>query len=105
MQLFTGIKVMSQFLSELIKNPRFIRAVAPSSQSLAEKMIEKIDFKQILCIIEYGPGTGFFTEKLIVRYLLTRSTCKVSNSGGLMIMVNICTLNIFSILDVIMYKL
>lgn len=51
MQLFTGIKVMSQFLSELIKNPRFIRAVAPSSQSLAEKMIEKIDFKQILCII------------------------------------------------------
>gem|GEM_PF-3341804 len=37
MQLFTGIKVMSQFLSELIKNPRFIRAVAPSSQSLAEK--------------------------------------------------------------------
>jgi phospholipid N-methyltransferase len=50
MQLFTGIKVMSQFLSELIKNLRFIRAVTPSSQSLVEKMTEKIDFKQILCI-------------------------------------------------------
>ena len=58
---------MFKFIKELIKNPKFIGAVAPSSEYLAEKMIEDINFKECNCIIEYGPGTGVFTEKLIAR--------------------------------------
>lgn len=58
---------MFKFIKEFIKNPKFIGAVAPSSKYLAEKMIESIDFKDCNCIIEYGPGTGVFTEKLITR--------------------------------------
>lgn len=58
---------MFKFIKEFIENPKFIGAVAPSSEYLAEKMIEDINFKECNCIIEYGPGTGVFTEKLIAR--------------------------------------
>lgn len=51
------------FLLEYIKNPRYIGAVAPSGKQLASKMISEIDFEKAKCIIEYGPGTGAFTEK------------------------------------------
>ncbi|MGL5353252.1 MAG: SAM-dependent methyltransferase, partial [Clostridium sp.] len=53
------------FLEEYIKSPRTIGAVAPSSERLAKKMIESINFESAECIVEYGPGTGVFTEKLV----------------------------------------
>ncbi|WP_297520806.1 rRNA adenine N-6-methyltransferase family protein [uncultured Clostridium sp.] len=55
------------FLLEYIKNPRKVGAVAPSSRFLANKMLSKVDFESAKCIIEYGPGTGAFTEKLVAR--------------------------------------
>ena len=55
------------FLLEYIKNPSKVGAVAPSSRYLAEKMIEKINFNTAKCIVEYGPGTGVFTEKILAR--------------------------------------
>ncbi|MGL4847630.1 MAG: class I SAM-dependent methyltransferase [Clostridium sp.] len=55
------------FILEYIKNPRSVGAIAPSSKYLAEKMISDINFKEAKCIIEYGPGTGIFTEKLLSR--------------------------------------
>lgn len=55
------------FLFEYIKNPRGIGAIAPSGKSLAEKMIDNIDFRNVKCVVEYGPGTGVFTEKILAR--------------------------------------
>lgn len=55
------------FIVEYIKNPRSIGAVLPSSKYLAYKMIENINFKEAKCIVEYGPGTGVFTEKILSR--------------------------------------
>jgi phospholipid N-methyltransferase len=54
-----------KFLVEYIKSPRTVGAVAPSSKKLAEKMVKNIEFENAKCIIEYGPGTGVFTDKLI----------------------------------------
>jgi len=53
-----------KFLIEYFKSPRTVGAVAPSSQRLSEKMIKNIDFENLNCIVEYGPGTGVFTNKL-----------------------------------------
>lgn len=53
------------FLKQYIKNPRIVGAVLPSSQNLALKMVENVDFSNCQCILEYGPGTGVFTEKII----------------------------------------
>lgn len=54
-----------KFLIEYFKSPRTVGAVAPSSQKLADKMVNDIDFEKAKCIIEYGPGTGVFTDKLV----------------------------------------
>ncbi|MHB8062875.1 MAG: class I SAM-dependent methyltransferase [Ruminiclostridium sp.] len=53
------------FIKQYIIKPRTVGAVLPSSKYLANKMIEEIDFSNAECIVEYGPGTGVFTEKLI----------------------------------------
>lgn len=53
------------FIKQYIKKPRTVGAILPSSQRLASKMIENIDFNKARYIIEYGPGTGVFTEKLV----------------------------------------
>lgn len=56
-----------KFLIEYFKSPRTIGAVAPSSERLAEKMVKDIDFENAKSIVEYGPGIGVFTEKLMER--------------------------------------
>ena len=55
----------ANFLMQYLRTPRRIGAVAPSSVWLAEKMVGDIDFEKAECIVEYGPGTGVFTDKLL----------------------------------------
>lgn len=59
--------MMLEFWKQYIKNPRCIGAVAPSSKRLAKAMVQPIDFGSAFCIIEFGPGTGVFTQELINR--------------------------------------
>ena len=56
-----------KFLLEYLRSPRTVGAVAPSSERLAVKMVSNIDFENSKCIVEYGPGTGVFTDKIIER--------------------------------------
>ena len=53
------------FIKQYITKPRSVGAILPSSRYLANKMIQEIDFDYAKCIVEYGPGTGVFTEKLV----------------------------------------
>lgn len=54
-----------KFLIEYVKSPKTVGAIAPSSDKLAESMINDINFKNAKCIVEYGPGTGVFTDKIL----------------------------------------
>jgi phospholipid N-methyltransferase len=56
-----ALKEQTRFLSEFLKKPGSVGAVAPSSRSLARKMVEWIDWPNVRTVIEYGPGTGAFT--------------------------------------------
>ncbi|AGX42629.1 class I SAM-dependent methyltransferase [Clostridium saccharobutylicum] len=56
---------ISNFIKQYIKNPKTVGAIAPSSEKLAYKMVEDINFFNASCIVEYGPGTGIFTEKIL----------------------------------------
>ncbi|MDQ0256069.1 phospholipid N-methyltransferase [Evansella vedderi] len=55
------------FLAEYIQHPATVGAVMPSSKYLAKKVIDDIDFNQAEYIVEYGPGTGIFTEKILAK--------------------------------------
>ncbi len=56
-----------KFFREFLRTPAITGAVAPSSRSLARKMVEWLDLESSRAVIEYGPGTGVFTEELLAR--------------------------------------
>jgi phosphatidylethanolamine/phosphatidyl-N-methylethanolamine N-methyltransferase len=55
------------FLTEYIKHPQKTGALAPSSKSLAKKMVDVINFEEASYVMELGPGTGAFTKEIIKR--------------------------------------
>ena len=58
---------MNSFLKQYILHPRSVGAIAPSSANLAVHMMKPVNFEKADCIVEYGPGTGVFTEEIIRR--------------------------------------
>ena len=57
-----------EFIKAFIKNPKEIGAILPSSDLLAEAMVESIDLKDGEYIVEIGAGTGAFSKKLLEKY-------------------------------------
>jgi phosphatidylethanolamine/phosphatidyl-N-methylethanolamine N-methyltransferase len=53
------------FLKAFLKNPRRTGSIIQSSPILADKMLEKIDFRSALCIVELGSGSGVITKKIL----------------------------------------
>lgn len=60
-------KSSGNFFKQYLSEKKVVGAVAPSSRFLCKKMLAKIDFSKDLVIVEYGPGTGVFTEEIIKR--------------------------------------
>ncbi len=52
------------FLKSFIRRPGQVGAIAPSSRYLAAEMVRWFDWDNIRNIVEYGPGTGIFTEAI-----------------------------------------
>ncbi len=52
-----------KFVSEFLRHPKQVGAVAESSQFLARKMVRQID--GATNIIEFGPGTGPVTKEIL----------------------------------------
>jgi phosphatidylethanolamine/phosphatidyl-N-methylethanolamine N-methyltransferase len=53
------------FIKEFVSQPLVIGAVAPSSRFLARKMLEGAPLKAAGAVVEYGPGTGAFTDHIL----------------------------------------
>jgi phosphatidylethanolamine/phosphatidyl-N-methylethanolamine N-methyltransferase len=56
-----------KFFSEFLKQGINIGSVTPSSKFLVKKMVDPIDFSNVKCIVEFGPGTGTITQELLNR--------------------------------------
>ena len=52
------------FINEFIKDKN-VGAVAPTSNHITKRIIEKINFKKASIIVEYGPGNGVITKILL----------------------------------------
>ena len=52
-------------LSKFVTNPKTTGAIAPSSKNLAQKMVEWTDWESVNTVVQYGPGTGVFTEQIM----------------------------------------
>lgn len=53
------------FLKRLIKNPRSLGAIAPSSKQLARFICNHIHYNEADYLVEIGAGTGRFTRALL----------------------------------------
>ncbi|WP_022824548.1 class I SAM-dependent methyltransferase [Hymenobacter norwichensis] len=58
---------LSSFVGEFFRNPATVGSLISSSRELTDKVTESIDFNEAGCIVEYGPGTGVFTDILMQR--------------------------------------
>ena len=55
------------FLSNFIKHPGCVGAIAPSTENLAVQMGAPVNLNTVNTIVEYGPGTGVFTKYIYNR--------------------------------------
>ena len=55
------------FLKEFVKHPTKVGAIAPSSPGLVDAMVDWFDWQAIRNVVEFGPGTGVFTEAILGR--------------------------------------
>lgn len=54
-----------EFFSAFLKQGKNVGSVTPSSKFLVKKMVDPIQFENVKCIVELGPGTGIITHELL----------------------------------------
>ena len=52
------------FVKNFARNPNQVGAVWPSSPGLVKRMVEWFDWENARGVVEFGPGTGVFTEAI-----------------------------------------
>jgi len=64
----SGLKRMNKlrFFFTFLKDPG-IASILPSSKYVLNRVLSKIDPEKVQNIVEYGPGTGHFSEMLLAR--------------------------------------
>ena len=55
------------FARNFLKHPRMLGSVIPSSRFLVNEMLGEVDWDKARVIVEYGPGVGTFTHKILKR--------------------------------------
>ena len=82
-QLYGGSSQLYQpFIIALLRNPRQVGAVVPSSQALARAMAMAVD-PACNTILELGPGTGAITQALLARGIPTQQLILVERDVSL----------------------
>tara|TARA_R110000850_G_scaffold145753_4_gene267962 strand:- start:2126 stop:2719 length:594 start_codon:yes stop_codon:yes gene_type:complete len=55
------------FFSAFLRNKSQVGALTPSGDKLADAMVDWIDWNSVESVVEFGPGTGVFTEKILTK--------------------------------------
>jgi phospholipid N-methyltransferase len=53
------------FLREFVRSPGRTGAITPSSAYLTTEIVRQAGVKKANCIVEFGPGTGSFTQEIL----------------------------------------
>jgi phosphatidylethanolamine/phosphatidyl-N-methylethanolamine N-methyltransferase len=55
------------FFRNFLTNPSKIGSLMPSGRHLVGDLLDGVDFKTAKVVVEYGPGTGVFTDEIMRR--------------------------------------
>lgn len=53
------------FIRQFLAKPSEVASIIPSSPALVDQMLDGVSFKSMRTVVEYGPGTGAITERLL----------------------------------------
>ncbi len=53
------------FFRQFLKAPACIGSVVPTSRTTIQNLLGAMDWGDVRCVVEYGPGTGVFTRALL----------------------------------------
>lgn len=56
-----------RFFRNFVRHPMQVGSLIPSSRHLAKVMVESVDWSKAKAVLEYGPGTGVFTEAILAQ--------------------------------------
>lgn len=60
-----ALRQYGRFICQYMLHPVRVGAIAPSSQGLALRMVQWMDWDTADAVVEYGPGTGAFTAQIL----------------------------------------
>ncbi|MFO6446823.1 class I SAM-dependent methyltransferase [Erythrobacter sp. NE805] len=63
--LLRFLRSASIFLRGFIEHPAMVASVVPSSQATIDAMLAKVDWSRCRLFVEYGPGVGTFTTRIL----------------------------------------
>ena len=55
------------FLKGFIKHPVMVGSIIPSSDTLIDHMLSRVDWNEVKLFVEYGPGVGTFCRPVLER--------------------------------------
>jgi phospholipid N-methyltransferase len=55
------------FAKNFLQHPKMLGSLIPSSRFLVDRLLSKIDWKRARTIVEYGPGVGTITGRILQR--------------------------------------
>ncbi len=63
--LLRFVRSAAIFLRGFIEHPAMVASVVPSSQATIDAMLAKVDWDRCRLFVEYGPGVGTFTTRIL----------------------------------------
>lgn len=55
------------FAKNFLQHPKMLGSLIPSSRFLVDRLLNKVDWKRARTVVEYGPGVGTITERILQR--------------------------------------
>jgi phospholipid N-methyltransferase len=55
------------FAKNFLQHPRMLGSLIPSSRFLVDRLLSKVDWRHARTIVEYGPGVGTITGRILQR--------------------------------------
>ncbi|HEX7288794.1 MAG TPA: rRNA adenine N-6-methyltransferase family protein [Candidatus Angelobacter sp.] len=55
------------FAKNFLQHPKMLGSLIPSSRFLVDRLLNKVDWRRARTVVEYGPGVGTITERILQR--------------------------------------
>jgi phospholipid N-methyltransferase len=55
------------FAKNFLQHPKMLGSLIPSSRFLVDRLLNKVDWKRARTVVEYGPGVGTITGRILQR--------------------------------------